>query len=33
MLSPADFDFELLFSDRPFAERVVSVISAFLYRC
>ena len=32
MLSPADFGCELLVSDRPFAERVVSVISAFLGR-
>src|SRR5687768_4231314 len=30
MLSPAGFRVELWFSDRPFAERVVSVISAFL---
>jgi hypothetical protein len=30
MLSRAGFGVELWFSDRPFAERVVSVISAFL---
>src|SRR6185295_6604863 len=30
MLSPARLGVELLLSDRPFAERVVSVISAFL---
>jgi hypothetical protein len=29
MLSPSRFGAELLLSDRPFAERVVSVISAF----
>src|SRR5512133_733253 len=33
MLSPARFGFELLLSDRPFAEWVVSVISAFLVSC
>ena len=32
MLRPADFRVELFVSDRPFAERVVSVISAFLCR-
>src|SRR5688500_340389 len=30
MVSPAGFGVELALSDRPFAERVVSVISAFL---